>query len=235
MQNAAYAQVNADGFVDFAPGAQGGFTTSIPGLLDRAERDGQWLRDNIRPQDPAVTSLGSSIDELRERALNNPRVQALLGAGGQDAGQAGEDPRRYPNQRGFLFASFSMPEQSLRQMMIDAQQYNVPIVFRGFVNNSVFDTQVAIQRVFGDDAETIGFSIDPTLFTRFGITSVPQVVVTRDDLEPCETQACLNDIAPPHDKVAGNIPLPAVLEIIKRANGDSGNSAERMLNLVVPR
>ena len=222
-----------DDFVDFAPGAQGGISTSIPELLNRAERDGDWLRETIQPQAPAETALGSSIDAMRERALNNPRVQALLGAGGHADQGAAEDTRRYPNQRAFLFASFSMPDQSLRQMMIDAQQYNVPIVFRGFLNNSVFDTQVAIQRVFGDDAETIGFNIDPTLFTRFDVQSVPQVVVTLDDIEPCLTQACLGDVPPPHDKVSGNIPLLAVLDIVSRANGDSGTSAERILNLVV--
>ena len=172
---------------------------------------------------------------MRARALNNPRVQALLGAGGQADEAGSEDARRYPNQRAFLFASFSMPDQSLRQMMVDAQQYNVPIVFRGFVNNSVFDTQVAIQRVFGDDAETIGFSIDPTLFTRFDIQSVPQVVVTRDDIEPCLMQACVGDFPPPHDKVSGNIPLLAVLDIVARADGDASGSAQRILNLEMPR
>lgn len=226
--NAATAQTE-DRFTDFAPGAQGAITQSIPGILERAEENGTWLRDQITPQTPAVTDLRAPIEDLRRRALNNPRVRALLGTDTQGSFDPQTEAQRYANQRAFLFASFSLPEPSLRAMMGEAQRFDVPIIFRGFVNNSVYDTQVAIQRVFGDDAETIGFTIDPTLFTRFDITRVPQVVVTRDLLSPCETQGCTGDIAPSHDRIAGNIPLQAALELVAREARDSGTSAQMVL------
>lgn len=114
--------------------------------------------------------------------------------------------------------------------MEEAQAFGVPVVFRGFLGNSVFETQAALTEVFGKETDPVGFGIDPTLFTRFGVETVPQVIVTAEPLEVCETSGCESEVAPLHDRIAGNIPLSAALEIIARGDGDATETAREALD-----
>ena len=113
--------------------------------------------------------------------------------------------------------------------MLEADKYGVPVVFRGFVNNSVYDTRAAILDVWETEEAAKGFGIDPTLFTRFNVDAVPVVIATSDILEICETQGCEDDPVPLHDRVAGNIPLEMVLRMIAVGGGVGSIEAKRMI------
>ena len=205
---------------EFAPGAQGSIAPSIPRMLNDAERLAQEWSDRLDIQEPDDQGIEIDLDAMRDRALNHPRVQALLNA---ETGAASGDPRdqpRYELNQVFLFASFSIPNASLRAMMNEAREAGVPILFRGFVNNSVFETRERLLDVFGSDENIVGFSIDPTMFVRFQVEAVPAVVVTARPLEPCETMGCEGDAPPPHDIIRGNIPLLAALDISVRGGGE---------------
>ena len=166
---------------------------------------------------------------MRARALNNPRVRALLNADDDALEDAGADEVRYQDQYAFLFASFSMPPASLKTMLREGEALGVPVIFRGFVENSVFETQVAMEAVFGDEEDISGFTIDPTMFARFDVTVVPTLIVVADPIQPCATSGCEGDAAPVHDRLAGNIPLRAALEIVVRGGGDAAASADNRL------
>ena len=222
-----FAQEN-DERVDFAPGAQGHIEAPIMDIIDRAKEQGEALSKSLNVQEANDFGRKLNIEELRTRALSNERVRKLLGADGGQPDAEGLQAR-YSNQRAFILVSFSMPEQSLRNVMVEADRFDMPILMRGFVKNDVVATQTAIQRVFGDDAESIGFNIDPTMFTRFNVQAVPQVIVVADELLPCETQGCVGDIPPPHDVVKGNIPVQAALEIIANGDGDAAAEAKALL------
>ena len=218
----------AEPLVDYAPGAQGIIRPSIPEMIDEARQRGARLLEELTPLEADDFGVQPDLDGMRARALNDPRVRALLGVDGGGAEPAATEPR-YGSARVYLFASFSMPPASLRTMMVEAQRLEVPIVFQGFVENSVFATQTALQTVFGEDADTVGFGIDPTMFVRFSVESVPQLIVLRDPLEVCEMQGCVGEAPPPHDVIRGNIPLEAGLEIIARGQGDAPQVAAQLL------
>ena len=210
---------------EFAPGAQGEIGPSVGKMVEDAEALGAALAERLQIQEPDDFGLTADFDALRNRALNNPRVRALLGADGGEGGSE-QHEERYGDDRVFLLASFSMPQESLRAIMVEALALEVPIIMRGFLNNSVFDTQEALQRVFGDDAETVGFGIDPTIFTRFGVETVPQLIVTKEPLEVCELQGCVGEAPPVFDVVKGNIPIRAGLELIVQGRGAAADAAE---------
>lgn len=216
---------------EYAPGSQGPIKPSIGRLVEDATKLGARWSERLSIQEPDDFRTTTDFGDLRMRALNNPRVRALLGADGGE-GQAEAHKDRYGNDRVFLLASFSMPEESLRAMMIEAQSLDVPIIMRGFVNNSVFETQAALQRVFGDDASSVGFGIDPTIFTRFDVETVPQLIVTKEPLEVCELQGCVGEEPPIFDVVKGNIPMRAALDIIVRAGGDAADVASAALERI---
>ena len=219
--------------LQFAPGAQGFIEPSIPDILDQSENLGDRWSDGLDIQEADSFGHAFDMDAFREKALSNPRVRDMLGA---DAGAFQPNPQndRWGSDRIFLLASFSMPAPTLRAMMVEAKAIGASIVFRGFLGNSVFQTQEAISEVFGEDADAVGFGIDPTLFTRFGVEAVPQLIVTAEPLEVCETSGCEGDQAPDHDRIAGNIPLQAALEIIASGNGEAAHTAKEALAMLEP-
>ncbi len=218
--------------VEIAPGAQGFIEPSIAKILDDARRLGAALQERLNIQKPDDFGTSVDIESLRDRALANPRVRALLGIDNESLPQSEALAPRYGNKQVFLLASFSMPPNVLRTMMNEAISLDIPVIFRGFVNNSVFDTQVALQRVFGDDAKLVGFGIDPTIFTRFQIDAVPQLIVTRDQIDVCETAGCEADPVPVHDRVGGNIPLRDALQMIVMGQGDAMAVAKAALETI---
>ena len=215
--------------VTFSDGSGVGLGIAIPQALDEASRLGEAWEDSLDIQAGDAFGRDIDVDALRERALNNPRVRALLGADEGQTLDAAGDKRRYEDQHAFLFASFAMPPASLKAMLREGERLNVPVIFRGFVDNSVYATQTAMEVVFGEDEDISGFTIDPTMFVRFDVEVVPTLVVARDVLEPCVSSGCESDIMPVHDRLAGNIPLAAALEIVAGSGGDAATRASRIL------
>ena len=213
----------------FAPGALGDLGVDVEGLMDRSKQDADALGQSLRPQAPMnIDEMSPGLEALEEQALNNPRVRALLGIA-EDGTAAGEERPGYDEARMLIFASFSMPPESLRQVMRDAERFHAQVVFRGFVRNSVFKTEEALISVFGDLAEVESFAIDPTLFTRFKVAAVPVYVVLAEPVGVCETQGCAEDALPAHDRISGNIPIGAALQIVSGARGDATEVARTLL------
>ena len=226
----ASAQDEDGKVIDYAPGSTGRITAPLATIVDDAKRQGEALRDTLTPQDAADSAFeGVDFDDLRSKALSHPRVQALLGAKGTADSARGEEDQRYEGAKVFLLASFSMPEASLKQMMEEATVFGLPVVFRGFVNNSVYETQARLEQVFGSMDAATGFSIDPTVFARFDVTAVPQVIATSDVIDVCETPGCEDDPVPPHDRVSGNVPLEFALRLISEQGDVASGEARRLL------
>jgi len=220
------AQENTED-MEFAPGATGFINAPITELVIGAERAAEELGERLNILGAMEGVEIEDLSGIRERALNDPRVRRLLGVNDEDANTTEEI--RYDGAHLWLLLSFSMPKQSLQQAMLEAEKYGVPVVFRGFVNNSVYDTRAAILDVWETEEAAKAFGIDPTLFTRFNVSAVPVVIATSDTLEICETQGCEDDPIPLHDRVAGNIPLDTVLRMIALGGGVGSVEAKRMI------
>ena len=220
-----------DEVLQFAPGAQGFIEPSIPDMLEGARQLGGRWSESLDIQEADGFGWDFDFEAFRGKALSNPRVREMLGVEEGTLQTAGENDR-WGSDRIFVLASFSMPSPTLKAMTVEAQTFGVPIVFRGFLDNSVFATQAAITETFGEDADAVGFGIDPTLFTRFQVETVPQIIVTSEPLDVCETSGCEGDPAPLHDRIAGNIPLQAALEIIASGGGEAAHIARAALEKV---
>ena len=213
--------------VAFAPGSTGAIHAPLTDIVRNAERRGDELADElvIQPAQPGVEI--KDLAAIRERALNDPRVKALLGV--KEDHETEDVAEKYSATKGLLFASFAMPETSLRQMMQEANAYGLTVVFRGFVNNSVFDTRAQLERVFAEEEDGEAFAIDPTLFQRFQIQSVPVLVLLAEELDTCSTPACESDLPPRHDRVAGNVPVETALRLIVAGAGDAAKTARDLM------
>lgn len=121
-----------------------------------------------------------------------------------------------------IFVSFSMPDESLKGWLREANMINAPVIVRGFVNNSFKDTINKIGALTKDNHG--GIQIDPTLFQRFHVDKVPAVVVVK---EPnCITgMSCTFD----YDIVYGDVKLSYALKKIVDEEDDFSIIAKNAL------
>ena len=184
--------------------------------LEEADAIGEDLQSRLR----LLQQEFDLPDDITARALDsleNGRVREMLNIGPGDLPEGIAEERRYPGGV-FVFASFSMPEPSLKAVLTDAADLGIPVVFNGFVDNSVLATEQRVRSIYEGSDISHGFIIDPTLFTRFEVSAVPTLVSTMVDLDVCETRGCDADEVPEHDRVAGNVPLRFLLEVIAKGN-----------------
>ncbi|HBE2788614.1 TPA: type-F conjugative transfer system pilin assembly protein TrbC [Escherichia coli] len=125
--------------------------------------------------------------------------------------QASQDGK--PRQGALYFVSFSIPEEGLKRMLSETRHYGIPATLRGMVNNDLKATADAVLSLVKDGA-TDGVQIDPTLFSQYGIRSVPALVVF-----------CSQG----HDIIRGNLRVRQALEKVA-ATGDCRQVAQGQLD-----
>lgn len=196
--------------------------------IETARVDGAALKQRLQILEEEF-DLPDGLRNLGVESLQNEQVRALLNLPAPGTEQGGPDDEvRYASDV-FVLASFSMPVASLKALLLDASAMGVPVVFRGFVNGSIEDTEAAVRMVYSEDDRSHGFTIDPTLFERFNVQAVPVVISLGERIDVCETEGCEGDPMPVHDRVTGNISLMAALDIIARGNGDAPEPARAIL------
>ncbi|EPS0439670.1 type-F conjugative transfer system pilin assembly protein TrbC [Escherichia coli] len=128
--------------------------------------------------------------------------------------QASQDGK--PRQGALYFVSFSIPEEGLKRMLGETRHYGIPATLRGMVNNDLKATADADNAVLSlvKDGATDGVQIDPTLFSQYGIRSVPALVVF-----------CSQG----HDIIRGNLRVRQALEKVA-ATGDCRQVAQGLLD-----
>jgi conjugal transfer pilus assembly protein TrbC len=130
-----------------------------------------------------------------------------------------------------IFVSFSMPEKSLGQWFEQAKKIHAPLIFRGLVHDSLKDTQARFtQFTSSHEEEDIGMTIEPRLFSEYGITKVPAVVI-RDTSQPCFDETCAH--AYPFDVVTGDVGLSNALRKIGfQEDGAVSQIAKKLLQSI---
>src|SRR3546814_6956398 len=78
-----------------------------------------------------------------------------------------------------VFASLSMPEQSLKKLIRDTAKAGGTVVFNGFPGNSMKAFQQGIMKVVDNEDAYGSIGIDPRLFRAFDVTAVPAIVVVK--------------------------------------------------------
>ncbi len=113
-----------------------------------------------------------------------------------------------------IFASFTMPNESLKRLVSQANRVGASVVLRGFNNNSLKETALAIHAL----GETGGnMVINPKSFTQYKIEAVPTVVLTKAEaIDTADEQGCA---LPEHFiALSGDVSLDyALAQIVQRA------------------
>ncbi|MEZ9839542.1 type-F conjugative transfer system pilin assembly protein TrbC [Vibrio sp. 10N.261.52.C11] len=163
-----------------------------------------------------------SMNQHLDNVLQDSPLASVLGV-----------PQENPNKKAqgvMVFVSLSMPDNALRQLLKQSQQYQVPLVIRGVLPEGMVPTTSRIMDLLeaSDEGEAIegGFAISPQWFRQFNITHVPVFVAIGD---ACNEASCPKNA---YDMVYGNLSLPNALTILSQ--GDVGHIAKQVLNRSSP-
>ena len=160
-------------------------------------------------------------------------MDALLARYSQLKGPAGADDAHRP--RLLIFISSSVPEASLKALAHDAARIDAPLVLRGIVGTGFPSTARFMMNVLGAnrkkpatpaDPSVVRAMIDPVLFRRFDVRTVPAFVLVPDGA--CLGHACPTAV-PDHVHVAGDVTLDYALAYIGRTHPAVRPVAARLL------
>lgn len=130
-----------------------------------------------------------------------------------------------------VFVSLGMPQASLKRLVADAPRYGATLVLRGLKDQSMEATAKAIYALQSDLGERgAAWRIDPRLFQRFQVDSVPvHVLLDANSSIPggCASDDCLRDLR--FARVAGDITIEHALRSIATADPPMRAMAEQRL------
>ena len=111
-----------------------------------------------------------------------------------------------------LFLSFKgMERDDILLYCRQASKYNIPIVLRGFINNSFKET-MAYVKTLRELFPTVTIIIDPPAYDKYNITAVPALIVSKLPANPVR-DGCNS----PGDyaKVSGMVSIQAMLDYVR--------------------
>jgi type-F conjugative transfer system pilin assembly protein TrbC len=111
----------------------------------------------------------------------------------------------------YIFASLKLKQKHLKALIEDAKRFGGAVVIRGLKNGSFQETIGYLNRILEKDSE--GVLIDPTLFRKYYVTSVPVFVLADEDH---------------HDIIRGNVTARFALLKMKLRGDLSSQANERL-------
>ena len=145
-------------------------------------------------------------DELRR----SPLQKALMGDMMRQAPSIGNGVQHKTGSDLIVFVSFSMPDEALKTYTEEARDAGATIVLRGMVDHSLVKTQAKAWQVsHGRSA----WEINPGLFRKFKINTVPAIVLAQGDSHVTESGCAI-----PKDylRVDGSVAIRQALLLMRR-------------------
>jgi len=181
--------------------------TSNKDFLDNIIREQRMLEQV--PNRPGVNT-GVDLNRLIQESKETDFLSRAL-AGGQQAMQ--DMSSSHGTTSPMVLVSFSMPEEAIRALVEEAHSIGGAVVLRGMVNDNLPDT---MERMYAmaEGGKGGGIAIDPTVFRRYNIDSVPAFVLPLKPLEPCSNDGCPES---PAVVAKGTATLRYFLELVERS------------------
>lgn len=184
----------------------------------------QFLQDIARNQQSLQSLAVPQGDNTFHLPENEARadLQALW----QQAKGQGKANARPGIVTPVIFVSFSLPETKLQELLAEADRMGALVVLRGLINDDINATLARISD-YTKSQKSAGIVLDPTLFSRFDVNSVPAFLLPVEPIPPCDIDDCK---VPKHVMASGSVSLFYFLDLVKRT-GDvkEQRAAERWL------
>lgn len=187
-----------------------------------AARDALDQAGKLQQQRGFLNQLQIERDALRTaQPTANPQIDVgrhaptpadLIDAIRNPPSQHWSDTNQHPP---LVLVSFSMPDADIRDLARQAARIGAPLILRGLVGGTLTATQKKLAEFA--DIPGASFLVDPTLFRRFKVDSVPTFVLPLEELNACSQDGCP---VPAHVKVSGESGLDHILDEVSRRARD---------------
>lgn len=195
-------------------------------VFDKADalvKDGDFLK-NLQTQRQSINAIPNGVKpSLYNLQDINPEIREdrilskALAAGEQMQDHSAEPWTSSP----IVLVSLSMPDSKIKSLMTEASKVGAHIVLRGALDNDIGKTIERIQQ-FSDENQAGGIHIDPTLFRRFNVTTVPTFILPLEPVKTCDQNGCQ---VPEHVKAHGTASLLYFLEKASRLGNEKEKAA----------
>lgn len=124
-----------------------------------------------------------------------------------------------------IFASFSMPSESLKRLVDSANRVGGAVILRGFKNNSYKATAKALHDLGVQQGNVM---VNPDAFDKYKIAAVPTMVLTKPDaIDQLDARGCA--LPDTYVAIAGDVTLDYALDEITRRSSEFKPLASRYL------
>lgn len=179
-----YQEPKQDDVKDASETANAAFKDAI-----ELSKSGEFLKALKQQQEQAkqveITGVngGMQIPQYFDEERNKRYLQQALGANAEIQTQASTDIISP-----MVLVSFSMPENQLKGLLIEASEIGAAVVLSGLYKDSFEETVKKVGEIAGRN--DLGIAIDPTVFTRFDVQGVPYFILPVEPLKPCTESGC---------------------------------------------
>jgi len=234
---------------------------SIEALIQSQEQKKAVINDYFKLHPEIISKLKLQAVTAVKQEEGNPIFRAMVDERQQQMqkqittlthADVLENPE---NVHVLVLVSFSMPNQSLIETLIEAHTLHIPVLIRGLVNNSFPETMSKMLSLMHEaDKEQSGsidgISIDPRPFRKYQITQVPAVIVEQVENEGDSQEEGgvkkdnsmieMTEISKKAEIVYGDISIENALNIIAKRQGTAAciecqRYAQNMTNLISKR
>ncbi|AIT82496.1 type-F conjugative transfer system pilin assembly protein TrbC [Novosphingobium pentaromativorans] len=202
-QRSADLQADAEAFVNQVKDRGSSFREDATSVHEGGTANMRQVSKTELPKGPAGPI---DFDEIVQGASSN-----------LEAGK-GEAPQF------IVFASLSMPPQSLKKLITDTARAGGVVVFRGFPNNSMKQFASRLGKIVDRQDDFANVGIDPRLFRAFDVQAVPTYVAVSSDFNLCAGFSC-RTVVPPYDRIVGNVTVEYALDSFVEGNGPGARVA----------
>lgn len=198
--------------------------TNIP------QTDAEFIAFQKANKEKIIAPFKADVVQLADQAKRNVQAKEMQAFIHElqtktKLGEAIDTATNPSHSKIMIFISDSMPRASLEQWFAQAQQFGVPIILRGLIDDSLLATKQWIKPLIEHANGKGGVQINPIAFQTYGVHQVPAVVITDEATECQSNQSCMPFV---FDVVYGNVSFTTALKIIAE-KGEVGNSAAKQL------
>lgn len=168
------------------------------------------------PENPATKNAPNTFPNIPTPARSGVDLESIARRYEQKA-----DAKRVDGL--MVFASFTMPRETLKRLIADVNRAGGVVVMRGFKGGSIKSTALAVNEL-GESSGNV--QINPNAFTKYRINAVPAVVLVKpESADIVDNEGCA--LPDKYVMVAGDVGLGYALDDIAQRSREFGDMAVR--------
>lgn len=155
------------------------------------------VKQNINSQKEFIEHQQKLITDVHLNSNLNPHMNSGL--------NSNMNPDSRYKTKLLVFISFSMPDEAIKELLIETQKYDAGLIIQGLKDDSFDETVKKISGLIEKAGNVGGIQIDPSLFNKYKVNEVPTYILKENTSYDAK-----------YDSLVGASGISHALEIFKK-------------------